>query len=142
MANEITSTVPAATRSLTPAQSSGQFVQTDASRAVKTNGESLPQKGQALPNAAPRSERGADLQEVISQINSYVQSVKRDLSFSLDEASGHTVIRVIDSDSGKLVRQIPSEEVLALATYLQEMQGSGNAVDAETPKGILFSDIT
>jgi uncharacterized FlaG/YvyC family protein len=141
MANEISSMVMAA-RTPTPTQNSGQFVQLESARVSEAGGESLPQQGQPLPQPAEKSASKVDLQEVIGQINSYVQSVKRDLSFSLDETSGRTIIRVIDSDSGKLVRQIPSEEVLALASYLQGVQQGATAVDVETPKGILFSDIT
>ncbi|GAA5233683.1 flagellar protein FlaG [Verticiella sediminum] len=37
------------------------------------------------------------------------------LSFSIDDSSGRVVIRVIDSDSGETVREIPPEEALRLA---------------------------
>ncbi len=141
MANEISSMVTAA-MTPAPAQKSGQFVKLDAAKVSDERGQSLPDEGQGLPQSGKESVNGADLQEAVSQINNFVQSVKRDLSFSLDEASGRTVIKVIDGDSGKLVRQIPSEEVLALASYLQGMQDSAAALDGEIPKGMLFSDST
>lgn len=141
MANEISSMVTT-TQSPAPARTSSQFVQLDTPKVSDTDGQALPQQGQALPQSGENSVESADLQQAISQINTFVQSVKRDLSFSLDVTSGRTVIKVIDSDSGTLVRQIPSEEVLALANYLQDVQQSSASVDGETPKGILFSDMT
>jgi flagellar protein FlaG len=44
---------------------------------------------------------------------------ERSLSFRVDEASGRTVITVLDATTQEVVRQIPSEEVLALARALE-----------------------
>jgi flagellar protein FlaG len=59
----------------------------------------------------------------MSQLSSYVQNVQRNLNFSIDESSGQTVIKVIDSESEEVIRQIPSEEMLALARRLNELNG-------------------
>lgn len=48
----------------------------------------------------------------------FVQSVKRNLEFSIDESSGTVVVKVIASDTGEVVRQLPSEEALKLADSL------------------------
>jgi len=53
-----------------------------------------------------------------AQIESYLKSTGRELSFSVDEATGHTVITVRDSASGEVVRQIPNAEALRLAQAL------------------------
>ena len=45
----------------------------------------------------------------------YVQQIDRKLEFSVDEDSGETVIKVFDSSSEELIRQIPSDEILKLA---------------------------
>jgi flagellar protein FlaG len=141
MANEISSMVQA--KMPAPAKNSGQFVQLEAANVPDTRGQALPIDGQKLPQQQVSSQSAdqSQLREAVSQINSYVQTVQRDLSFSLDEGSGRTIIKVVDSESGKLVRQIPSEEVLALATYLQDMKKEGAGSDT-VPSGILFSDRT
>lgn len=46
------------------------------------------------------------------------QTLRRELQFSIDEASGRTVITVTDAASGETIRQIPSEELLVLARRL------------------------
>lgn len=45
------------------------------------------------------------------------------LRFNKDEETGVEVIQVVDADSGKLVRQIPPEELLNIAKALREMKG-------------------
>lgn len=55
------------------------------------------------------------------QIESYVKSMDRDLSFSVDETSGHRVVRVTDPTTGELIRQMPSDETLRIAKTLDFM---------------------
>lgn len=55
-----------------------------------------------------------------AEIQDFFQSVKRNLEFSVDESSGKVVVKVIASDSGEVVRQIPNEEVLKLAESLSD----------------------
>jgi flagellar protein FlaG len=60
------------------------------------------------------------LHDAVVAINEYVQSINRDLQFSVDEHTERTVIKVIDSESGKLIRQIPDEVFLELARKLND----------------------
>ena len=86
-----------------------------------------------------QSESG--IQQAVREINEFVQNVQRDLSFNMDEVSGRVVIKVIDRDSGDTVRQIPSEEVLAIARTIRDARD--NTVGREeTPAGLLFSENT
>ena len=45
------------------------------------------------------------------------------LQFSVHDATGKTIIKVIDKDTDKLIREIPSEEILNLAEKIDEMLG-------------------
>ncbi|CAD5202236.1 Flagellar protein FlaG [Pseudomonas sp. FEN] len=54
----------------------------------------------------------------MQDIEKFVQSIKRNLEFSIDEHSGQVVVKVIASETGEVVRQIPSEEALKLADNL------------------------
>lgn len=63
------------------------------------------------------------LDEVVEQLNDYVQQIQRDLSFSVDEASGKTVVTVLDSGTKEVIRQIPSEEVLNRLRNMGNLQG-------------------
>lgn len=75
----------------------------------------------AQPVGAPV--QAEELKGVVKRLNESIQIVRRDLHFSYDESAGRTVITVINSDTGEIVRQIPPEEVLSLAENLEEMRG-------------------
>lgn len=60
------------------------------------------------------------VKEAVADINDFVQSVQRDLQFSVDEELGSTVVKVLDRQSGDLIRQIPNDVVLDLARNLKE----------------------
>ena len=68
------------------------------------------------------------LNDTVSQINDHMQSINRNLQFSVDESSDQQsgspiIVKVIDADTDELVRQIPSEEVLNVRHALAEIRG-------------------
>jgi flagellar protein FlaG len=69
-----------------------------------------------------KAEQALDVGEVVARIRAQVQTLQRNLNFSVDKSTGEVVVQVIDGDSGKMVRQIPSEDVLRLAERLDEMR--------------------
>lgn len=73
--------------------------------------------------AEPVNEK--ELTEAVSHINDYVQSVQRNLQFTVDQASGKDVVTVIDSQSQEVIRQLPSEEALELARRLAANKEDG-----------------
>jgi flagellar protein FlaG len=85
----------------------------------------IPRVESAPPPAAPREVApapGADivgLRAAVAEINRALADSRRELAFSVDEDTGRTVVRVIDAQSGDVLRQFPSEEVLVLASRLQ-----------------------
>ncbi|MGK8479142.1 flagellar protein FlaG [Stutzerimonas stutzeri] len=63
-----------------------------------------------------------DVSEAVERIRTQVQGLQRDLNFSVDDSTGQVVVQVLDGDSGNVVRQIPSEDILRLAERLDEMR--------------------
>jgi len=61
------------------------------------------------------------LDQTVTQLNGALQNVQRNLEFSIDKDVGQIVINVIDKETDKIVRQIPSEEVLELAKNLHKI---------------------
>lgn len=90
------------------------------------NGKGLPQvEAKNVANGMESSKESAKqadardpLVEAVAKLNDYIQTVQRDLMFSLDEASGESVISVVDRHSLKVIRQIPNEVILTLAQKL------------------------
>lgn len=79
--------------------------------------------GNALPqgaNKSPDAVTGKTLGEAVDRLREHAQSVQRNLEFSVDDASGETVVKVVSADTGEVIRQIPSEVALKLAESLKE----------------------
>ncbi len=89
---------------------------------ASTVSEKAPEKPQAdsVTPVADKNEDsdGANLKYAVQQIEKFVQSIKRNLEFSIDEQSGKVIVKVIASETGEVVRQIPSAEALKLAESL------------------------
>ncbi len=71
---------------------------------------------------ASDADKRLDMTDLVERFRLQVQSIQRDLNFSVDDSTGHVVVQVIDGDSGKVVRQIPSEEIIRLTERLDEMR--------------------
>lgn len=57
-----------------------------------------------------------DLQQSLSKANTGLQ-------FSVDNSTGKTIVKVVHEQSGEVIRQIPSEEMLSIARNIGKMQG-------------------
>lgn len=64
--------------------------------------------------------RREDLDDAVSQLNDFVQSVQRDLQFEVDNELGQTIVKVVDQQTREVIRQIPDEVALRLAEKLQQ----------------------
>ena len=95
---------------------------TTSSRPNGSEGGSL-----AAPAKAPET--------AAQEINDYLKQSGSDLSFAVDKVSGLSYFQVIDSATKEVIRQVPSEEVLAMARKLRSMakqtDASGILMDKE-----------
>ncbi|MBT3092156.1 MAG: flagellar protein FlaG [Candidatus Thiodiazotropha sp. (ex Lucina pensylvanica)] len=74
-----------------------------------------------------------DSKALALNVENLTQIVNRNLEFSIDQETGTQVIRVIDSDTGELVRQIPPDQILHVISHIEEMQD-------ELLPGVLLDD--
>ncbi|MEE2001193.1 MULTISPECIES: flagellar protein FlaG [Alkalimonas] len=70
----------------------------------------------------PESVSRKELDEAVEVMNNAVAIQERSLSFSIDDASGREVIKVVDFKTSELIRQIPSEELLKVAQDVKRLQ--------------------
>jgi len=63
------------------------------------------------------------VQEAGQKAEQFFQNIRRNLVFSEDASSGRTVVSVIDSETGEIIRQIPPEQVVRIAENLGELRG-------------------
>lgn len=60
------------------------------------------------------------IERVVSELEAYVQSAQRNLDFHVDDKTGRVIVKVVDPTNDSVIRQIPSEEMIALSHRLQE----------------------
>lgn len=70
-----------------------------------------------------KQDKGEQLKEAVDKVSQLVRMMATDLRFSVDEVSGIHVVKVIDLATKDVIRQIPSEEMLAIARGLDRLQG-------------------
>lgn len=63
------------------------------------------------------------LKDATERVKDFVQTINRNLSFSIDNDTEQLVVKVVDSGTKEVIRQIPSEEMLAIAKALDKVQG-------------------
>ena len=63
------------------------------------------------------------MEEMAQQLQDFMGEMNRSLQFKVDEDSGRDVIKVLDKNSGEVIKQYPSEEVLSLVSKLSESAG-------------------
>lgn len=60
------------------------------------------------------------LEKAVNDINEFIQAAQRKLDFSIDDSTHQVVVKVIATESGEVIRQIPSELALKLAQSLHD----------------------
>lgn len=105
---------------------SRQFAQQAQTQPATTAGKDVLKSNQELPTVAlkaapavPEFEK-LDLDQAIAELQEFVDGLGRSLSFSRDDFIDRSIITVRDTQSNQVVRQIPSEEVVAIARQIRE----------------------
>jgi len=65
-----------------------------------------------------------EIQRALSQVEIMMELRDRAVTFSQDEQAGANVIRVIDKNTGELIRQFPPDELLQFMRNLTKMLGT------------------
>ena len=71
--------------------------------------------GDAIETPIAGKPERADLEQAVTDIREFVQAAQRKLDFSIDDSTHRVVVKVINTDNGEVIRQIPSETALKLA---------------------------
>ena len=62
----------------------------------------------------------AERERIVQQMNDFISSINKGLSFRVDEESGRDVVTIYEADTGDIIRQIPDEEMLEILRRLRE----------------------
>jgi len=92
---------------------------------VRTDSEIVAQVANTVIKPSNVDVTSQPTREVVAKaaadIQQFVQSMGRNLSFSVDEVSGYHVVRVVNPSTGELVRQLPSAELLKIARDFERL---------------------
>jgi flagellar protein FlaG len=61
--------------------------------------------------------------QAVDKINATIEAMSQGIEFSIDEKSHNTVVKVIDSQTLEVIRQMPTKEALDIARALGRVQG-------------------
>jgi len=105
--------LPAVTAGL-PGQSSSN---TDEARAAGRGQETRPS------NVSEAVKLEQTVRESVEKLNEFIRPYVTSLQFSVDKELGRVVVKIMDSETKEVIKQIPSEDVLALTKALSKVAG-------------------
>ncbi|KIA81775.1 flagellar protein FlaG [Chromobacterium amazonense] len=105
-----------------PTGDQSQPVLADSSQAVAAAGQSQQQQSSADAQKKQLTDP-KQLQESVNQLNNAATLYNSSLQFSVDKDTGATVVKVVDKENNKVIRQIPSEEALRIAKAIGDFKG-------------------
>jgi uncharacterized FlaG/YvyC family protein len=99
---------------------------TETSRVLQNQQLSKVQAEQVLPpqEVTPGDYSEREINLAIEQVQVMMDLRNRSVEFTTDTESGAQVVKVVDSDSGDVIRQIPAEELLSFMRNLTRMLGT------------------
>jgi flagellar protein FlaG len=84
--------------------------------------QKIPAGGNDMPSAPIKDPVPATdvtrLSEAVSRLNDYVQSINRNIEFTLNEEINRIVVKVCNLETEEIIREIPAEEVLSMSRYI------------------------
>jgi flagellar protein FlaG len=63
------------------------------------------------------------VQQAMRLVAEQVQAKANSLEFSIDKSTGTTVVKIVDTQTRQVIRQIPSQEIIDIAQSIESQQG-------------------
>ena len=105
-----------------PAQNKGTATATLSSQRVSPDTAS-PSATAAVVDPRQQSVDTKQLEAAVKQVQHVTQTLANELKFNIDQDTGKTIVKLVDTATGDVIRQIPSEEMLVIAKALDKIQG-------------------
>lgn len=103
-----------------------QFVASTSSAGTAGPAQKTPTPAGSTRQAAAQTASAPSPEQVrqaVGEIQRVIEPAAHNLDFSIDEESGRTVVRVVDSTTKEVIRQIPSEEVISISHAINRLAG-------------------
>lgn len=89
----------------------------------KTRKTDTPAPGVADTTGVIRPADRKQLDEAVAALNKFIKPLNSAIEFSIDEDSGRTLVKVVDTETNDVLRQFPSKEALAISQSLDKFSG-------------------
>lgn len=87
------------------------------------NTAAKPSTAPELPQAALEQQVPAEqIRSAVENINQALKQSNRNLEFSIDESTNKQVFKLKDAETGDVIRQYPTEEMLAVSRAIGQIQ--------------------
>ncbi len=70
-----------------------------------------------------------DVGRTVDDVNDQMARDNRSVRFKFDEEANRVQIQIVDAERERVIRSMPSDEMLSLATRMRELSGLGAMVD-------------
>lgn len=102
-------------------QTSGKITPGQDSLKIEKEGDTLVLHEFEGESPSPTGGMGErEINEAVKKANSSLEGLSSSLSFIQDEKTGKTITKLVDKESGNIIRQFPSKEMLEIARSLSE----------------------
>jgi flagellar protein FlaG len=92
-------------------------------RVFATDVQKKPDKTSGAVTQDPEQQNAQEIQGAVDALNKAMASSSQNLQFSMDQDLGKVVVKVIDTETKEVLRQIPNSEVLAISKSISRLQG-------------------
>jgi flagellar protein FlaG len=76
----------------------------------------------ANKQAVEQQASAPQLQNAVDDINKAFQQSNRNLQFTIDTDTKKSVVKLVDTETGDVIRQFPSEEAIAISKAIERIQ--------------------
>ena len=107
---------------------------------IQASGTTLPPPSNPEPSAVAREARPVEppaekrvelsravnreqLKAAVKSVREYIQPTNDALEFSLNDETDQVIVKIIDRNTKEVIRQMPSEEMIAIAKALDSLKG-------------------
>src|SRR3990170_6273058 len=70
------------------------------------------------PGAGP-----GEIEAIASEVQIYLKRLNTELRFEVDSESKEVIVKIVDPENDEVIRQIPSEEILAIRERMEDLVG-------------------
>ena len=107
----------------TPVAANKAATYTAVSQENRVKTDPVPQKQKFVETEVAEALSTENVEKALETTNAALQSANNSLRFQMDKALNHPIVSVVDENSGEVLRQFPSEEMVRVSRNIDSLRG-------------------